>query len=110
MENDQSKSSDAPQSNKEHSDIPAVPHWAEAEDDTSNKYRFMIRGTDMTKVPCFKSSMMYSIGSGMVVGLAYNLSTSRPPGKLAFGTYAVVLWASWFYCRFDLRKRKFSAD
>ena len=110
MDKDKNKSFDTVESEKGPENVPEFPSWAEeAEDDTSKTPRFMLRGTDMAKVPCFKSSLMYSIGSGMLVGLAYNLGTSRPPGKIAFGTYAIVFWGSWFYCRFDLRRRKFLA-
>jgi hypothetical protein len=31
----------------------------------------------IVQVPCFRSSMMYAIGSGMGVGVAYTLATSR---------------------------------
>ena len=34
-------------------------------------------GTDVSKVPCFRDSFFYSILSGMVVGVSYNLLTSR---------------------------------
>ena len=83
------------------------PSWAEeSQDENNSNYKLTIRGTNMLQVPCFKSTMMYSIGSGMLAGIAYNLGTSRPPGKVAFGTYAVVFWGSWIYCRVNYRKRK----
>jgi len=73
---------------------------------------WMFRGTDLSKVPCFRDSFMYSIGSGMVVGIAYNLLTSKRPYNLAFGTYTVVLFGYWGVCRYNHRmnedmRRKF---
>ena len=92
---------------KQKNKLPTTPEWAEKdEDDSSDRNRFMFFGTNMAKVPCFRSSFMNAIGSGMVVGLAYNLATSRNPLSKphpAFCTYTVVLFGSWFYCRYNLR-------
>ena len=60
-------------------------------------------GTDVSKIPCFKHSFMYAIGSGMLTGVAYNLAFSKSPYKLAFGVYTSVLFGYWFVCRYDYR-------
>ena len=60
-------------------------------------------GTDVSKIPCFKHSFMYAIGSGMLSGVAYNLAFSKSPYKLAFGVYTSVLFGYWFVCRYDYR-------
>ena len=107
IEKEKNKITDSDLSNIEVTEKIEVPSWAEqSQDEKSSDYSFTIRGTNMLKVPCFKSTMMYSIGSGMLTGIAYNLGTSRPPGKIAFGTYTIVLFGSWIYCRYNYRKRK----
>ena len=60
-------------------------------------------GTDVSKIPCFKHSFMYAIGSGMTAGVAYNLAFSKNPMKLAFGVYTSVLFGYWFVCGYDYR-------
>lgn len=107
IEKGKSKNTDPDPSNIEVTEKVEFPSWAEeSQDEKTSDYSFTVRGTDMLKVPCFKSTMMYSIGSGMLTGIAYNLGTSRPPGKIAFGTYAVVYFGSWIYCRLNYHKRK----
>ena len=79
-----------------------------AEDDNEEPKRrgFMFNGRDVSKAPCFKHSFMYAIGSGMGVGVAYNLALSKNPMKLAFGTYAAVLFGYYGFCRYDYRMRE----
>lgn len=79
-----------------------------AEDDNEEPKRrgFMFMGRDVSKAPCFKHSFMYAIGSGMLVGVAYNLALSKNPMKLAFGTYAAVLFGYYGVCRYDYRMRE----
>ena len=85
---------------------PQPPSWAE-EDTTENKRRFMFRGTDMTQVPCFKQTFMNGIGSMMVVGVGYNLATSRNPMKISMITYCTVVLSSWVYCRINRARSKY---
>eukprot|EP00088_Acartia_fossae_P059808 TRINITY_DN713_c0_g1_i1.p1 TRINITY_DN713_c0_g1~~TRINITY_DN713_c0_g1_i1.p1 ORF type:complete len:103 (-),score=7.20 TRINITY_DN713_c0_g1_i1:177-485(-) len=80
---------------------------AYAEDEPENEKKgIYFRGSDLTKVPCLRESLMYSIGSGLVAGLAYNLATSRLPYRMAFGTYTVVLFGYFGFCRYQYRKRE----
>lgn len=74
------------------------------EEPEEERNRLLFFGTNLAKIPCFKTSFMNGIGSGMLVGVAYNLATSRNPYKLALGTYTVVLFGSWFVCRYKYRK------
>ena len=76
--------------------------YAEDEEEPERK-GFNFFGTDISKIPCFKHSFMYAIGSGMVTGVAYNLAFSKSPYKLAFGVYTSVLFGYWFVCRYDYR-------
>ena len=63
----------------------------------------MFNGSDLTKVPCFKDSFFNGILSGLLVGIGYNLGTSRNPFRLAFATYTTVLFGTFFKCRYDYR-------
>ena len=79
-----------------------------AEDDNEEPERrgFMFRGTDLSKAPCMKNSFMYAIGSGMGVGVVYNLALSRNPFKIAYATYTVVLFGYYGVCRYQYRMRE----
>ena len=77
---------------------------AYAEDEPEEERKgFMFNGHDLSKVPCFKNSFMYGIGSGTLVGVVYNLALSRNPFKLAFATYGVVTFGYFFVCRYNYR-------
>ena len=92
--------------NKNNEYIPETPSWAE-EDNDSNNFNFLPGALgDMSKVPCAKSTWMNAFGSGLTVGLAYNLATSKSPQNVVLGTMATVLFTSWTYCRYNYRKRK----
>ena len=79
--------------------------YAEDEPDEERK-GFMFNGHDLSKVPCFKDSWMYGIGTGMVVGVAYNLLLSRNPFKIAFWTYGAVTFGYFGVCRYNFRQRE----
>ena len=82
----------------------SAPHQGYAEDEEEPQRRGLnFLGTDVSKIPCFKHSFMYAIGSGMVTGVAYNLAFSKNPFKLACGVYTSVLFGYWFVCRYDYR-------
>ena len=78
--------------------------YAEDEPDDEPRRGFMFNGTDLSKVPCFKNSFMYGIGSGTMVGVFYNLAFSRNPFKLAFATYACVTFGYFGVCRYQYRQ------
>ena len=52
----------------------------EREDPNHEKTTFL--GIDMS-TPCLKTSLMNSIGSGMLVGVAYNLVRGKSPALLS---------------------------
>jgi len=79
--------------------------YAEDEPDEEKK-GFMFNGQEMSKVPCFKDSWMYGIGTGMVVGVTYNLALSRNPFKIAFWSYAAVTFGYFGVCRYNYRQRE----
>ena len=55
----------------------------------------MMHDKDMLKTPCFKETMMYSIGSTTLVTVAYNFTTSKNPQFLIKYVYPVSFFASW---------------
>ncbi len=52
-------------------------------------------GKDMVKVPCFKETLMNSIGATAIVGVVYNFATSRNPGKICAVVYPVSFFGTW---------------
>ena len=55
----------------------------------------MMHDKDMLKTPCFKETMMYSIGSTTLVTVAYNFTTSKNPSFLIKYVYPVTFFGSW---------------
>ncbi len=55
----------------------------------------MFNGTDLSKTPCFKETMMATIGSSTLVAVAYNFATSKNPVKYFAFTYLTVGPAYW---------------
>ena len=41
-----------------------------------------LRGTDMLKTPCFKETMMGSIGITTILAVGYNFATSKSPKRI----------------------------
>ena len=81
---------------------PNMGGYAEDNNDEEPQRRgFNFFGTDVSKIPCFKHSFMYAIGSGTAAGVIYNLALSRNPMKLAFGTYTAVLFGYYALCRYE---------
>ena len=56
---------------------------------------FTFRGSDMSKVPCFKETAMNSIGLSAASGVIYNFSTSKNPIKIVGLTYFVTFFGTW---------------
>ncbi|XP_076053289.1 cytochrome c oxidase assembly factor COX20 lethal (3) 87Df isoform X2 [Oratosquilla oratoria] len=65
---------------------------------------------EFSKIPCFRSTFLYSIGSGISVGLAHFMLTSRVKRScdLAVGTFALVTLAYWGHCRYNYSLQKFN--
>ena len=49
----------------------------------------------MLTVPCFKETMMQSIGGTAFAGVAYNFTTSRNPGKVMLVVGPITYFGSW---------------
>jgi len=80
----------------------------EEDEPEPEKRTFFFNGSDMSKVPCFRDTLMYAIGSAMTVGVTYNLATSRSPYKLAFGTFSAVYFGYFIACRYNHRMEQHS--
>nr|XP_045606758.1 cytochrome c oxidase assembly protein COX20, mitochondrial-like isoform X2 [Procambarus clarkii] len=57
----------------------------------------MLMGRDISHMPCFRQTFLYSISSGLAVGFLNFMLTSRVQrsAHLAFGTYGCVTLAYW---------------
>ncbi|XP_066943159.1 cytochrome c oxidase assembly protein COX20, mitochondrial [Macrobrachium rosenbergii] len=66
-------------------------------------------GRDLSKIPCFRNTFLYSISSGIGSGLAYFMLTSktRQASHVGVGAYCVVTLGYWTYCRYNYSKEKF---
>ncbi|XP_069936483.1 uncharacterized protein l(3)87Df isoform X2 [Cherax quadricarinatus] len=57
----------------------------------------MFMNREISKMPCFRETFLYSISSGLAVGLIHFMLTSKVQrsSHLAFGTYGCVTLAYW---------------
>jgi len=60
------------------------------------------------ETPCYRSSMIYGISSGIGAGLAYFLFTSKPrtASHIGVASYCCVTLASWCYCRYQYTQKQ----
>ncbi|EZA62360.1 hypothetical protein DMN91_010759 [Ooceraea biroi] len=72
----------------------------------------MLLGRDITKIPCFKRSMLNGIYTGIGSGLVTFLLTSRPRRALevALGAYMSVSLVYWCHCRYTYVKQKYQLN
>lgn len=89
-----------------HSVVSTMP---EEIDDTQKKSP-IIFGRDITTIPCFRSSFLYGIGSGLAGGLTYFLFTSntRWATHVGFTSFVIVTMSYWVHCRWQWSKQKFT--
>lgn len=69
----------------------------------------MIFGRDVSKMPCFRNSYLYGIGSGIGSGLMYFMFTSKSLASCNFGmaSFFIVTLSYWTQCRYKYSKTKF---
>ncbi|XP_071532894.1 cytochrome c oxidase assembly protein COX20, mitochondrial [Panulirus ornatus] len=67
-------------------------------------------GRDLSQMPCFRQTFLYSISSGLTAGLLFFLLTSnvRRSAHICLGTYGCVTLGYWSYCRYNFSKKKFN--
>lgn len=64
-------------------------------------------GTDVSMIPCFRSSFLYGISGGIFGGLLTFLRTSRPllSSHYGMGTFCVTTLGYWTWCRYEWSKK-----
>ncbi|KAM3964082.1 cytochrome c oxidase assembly factor COX20 lethal (3) 87Df [Aphomia sociella] len=82
------------------------------EDPEEEKKGIMLFGRDLSKIPCFRESFLYGIATGVGVGLAAFLKTSKPmlSQHIGFGTFSMSTLVYWSYCRYQWSKQRFDAQ
>ncbi|CAG9770260.1 unnamed protein product [Ceutorhynchus assimilis] len=69
----------------------------------------MIYGRDVSKIPCFRNSFLYGTLSGLGIGLAHFMFTSRVGKSVNYSVYSFSMFSVsyWIYCRYNFSKTKF---
>ncbi|KAG5888298.1 hypothetical protein JTB14_006683 [Gonioctena quinquepunctata] len=78
------------------------------EEDSKEKTLFLF-GRDISKIPCFRNSLLYGIGGGLSFGLARFMFTSQSLKSVNFAVYSfsLITMAYWIQCRYNFSKKKF---
>ncbi|XP_054709685.1 cytochrome c oxidase assembly protein COX20, mitochondrial-like [Uloborus diversus] len=71
--------------------------------------KFMLFGTDLQKIPCFKKTFTYGICTGLAAGLANFIFTSKVKrsSDIAVVSFAVSTVGIWIYCRYNWTREHF---
>ncbi|CAH1646594.1 unnamed protein product [Spodoptera littoralis] len=82
------------------------------EEPEEEKKGLVIFGRDVSKIPCFRESFLYGISTGIGVGLAAFIKTSRPmlSQHIGVGTFSMTTMVYWCYCRYQWSKQRFDAQ
>ncbi|XP_068632835.1 cytochrome c oxidase assembly protein COX20, mitochondrial [Battus philenor] len=82
------------------------------EDPEDEKKGLVLFGRDLSKIPCFRESFLYGIGSGVGVGLAAFIKTSKPllSQHIGVGAFSLTTLIYWSYCRYQWSRQKFDAE
>lgn len=72
----------------------------------------VIFGRDISKIPCFRESFLYGIGTGIGFGLAAFVKTSKPmlAQHIGVGTFSLSTLLYWSYCRYRWSQQRFDAQ
>ncbi|XP_018562704.1 cytochrome c oxidase protein 20 homolog [Anoplophora glabripennis] len=81
----------------------------EIDDSQDQDKSLIIFGRDISKIPCFRNSLLCGIGGGLFFGLARFMITSQPLKSTNFAVYSFsfITMAYWIQCRYTYSKRKF---
>ncbi|XP_050442892.1 cytochrome c oxidase assembly protein COX20, mitochondrial [Adelges cooleyi] len=79
-------------------------------DDDHKAYMFL--GKDVSKIPCFRNSYLYSIVGGFVAGLGHFMFTSRTQRSMHFGvgSFCVIASSYWTFCRYNYSQTEKTMD
>ncbi|VVC89837.1 uncharacterized protein LOC126965376 [Leptidea sinapis] len=82
------------------------------EDEEEEKKGLVLFGRDLSQIPCFRDSFVYGIASGVGVGLASFIKTSKPlySQHIGFSTFVMTTMIYWSYCRYQWSKQRFDAQ
>ncbi|XP_067009801.2 cytochrome c oxidase assembly protein COX20, mitochondrial [Anabrus simplex] len=77
-------------------------------DDYEPSRSFVFFGRDVSQIPCFRNTFLYSISGGIATGLTYFLFTSRVgmASHVGFGSFVGISFTYWFFCRYQWSKRR----
>lgn len=66
-------------------------------------------GRDLTKIPCFRNTFLYSISSYIGVGLLTFLFTSRPTfsSHCGFASFVLISFGYYGTCTYNFSKQKY---
>ncbi|XP_050721589.1 cytochrome c oxidase assembly protein COX20, mitochondrial-like [Eriocheir sinensis] len=69
-----------------------------------------LMGRNVSQMPCFRETFLYSISSGLATGFLHFMMTSRIQRSMhvAIGTYGCVTLGYWTYCRYNYSLQKFN--
>lgn len=69
----------------------------------------MLFGRDVSKIPCFRNTLLYGISGGLGMGLGYFLFTSKVHSSCNFAvlSYFLIATGYWIHCRYEYSKAKF---
>uniref|UniRef100_A0A336MEV2 Cytochrome c oxidase assembly protein COX20, mitochondrial n=1 Tax=Culicoides sonorensis TaxID=179676 RepID=A0A336MEV2_CULSO len=85
---------------------PNSPTWEDEEQPHRHLYIF---GRDVSEIPCFRSSFLYGISSGIAIGFLTFMKTSRPAfsSNVGMGSFIAITLGYWFPCRYQYSKDQF---
>ncbi|KAK8398074.1 hypothetical protein O3P69_003770 [Scylla paramamosain] len=74
------------------------------------KREVKLMGRNMSQMPCFRETFLYSVSSGLAAGFLHFMLTSRVQrsAHLAMATYGCVTLGYWSYCRYNYSVQKFN--
>lgn len=72
----------------------------------------MLFGRDVSKIPCFRNSVLYGIGGGLSCGLVRFMLTSHTLKSVNFSVYSfsLITLGYWIQCRYEYSKKKFEIN
>ncbi|XP_070157341.1 cytochrome c oxidase assembly protein COX20, mitochondrial [Polyergus mexicanus] len=81
-------------------------------DENDQSKAVMLFGRDISKIPCFKRSMLYGIYGGFATGLVTFMITSRIKlsTNITLGSYMGISVVYFCFCRYDYVMHKYAMN
>ncbi|XP_013187162.1 cytochrome c oxidase assembly protein COX20, mitochondrial [Amyelois transitella] len=82
------------------------------EDPDEEKKGLVLFGRDLAQIPCFRESFLYGVATGVGVGIAAFIKTSKPmlSQHIGVGSFSISTLLYWSYCRYQWSKQRFDAQ